>query len=53
MERDEKQAKCWDSFHNDIVASVKIFEQKPFVSRTNEFISKSIIIATGIHKLGG
>ncbi len=36
-------------FHNDIVTSVN-FNQKPFISKTEsgkEFISKSIIIATG------
>ena len=50
MEEMKKQAlNVGTVFHNDIVTSVN-FEQKPFVSRTesgNEFISKSIIIATG------
>ena len=50
MEEMKKQAlNVGTVFHNDIVTSVN-FEQKPFISRTesgNEFISKSIIIATG------
>ena len=50
MEEMKKQAlNVGTVFHNDIVTSVN-FEQKPFISKTesgNEFISKSIIIATG------
>ena len=50
MEEMKKQAlNVGTVFHNDIVTSVN-FNQKPFVSKTEsgkEFISKSIIIATG------
>ena len=50
MEEMKKQAlNVGTTFHNDIVTSVN-FENKPFLSKTesgNEFISKSIIIATG------
>ena len=50
MEEMKKQAlNVGTVFHNDIVTSVN-FEEKPFISITesgNEFISKSIIIATG------
>ena len=50
MEEMKKQAlNVGTIFHNDIVTSVD-FENNPFVSKTDsgkEFISKSIIIATG------
>ena len=50
MEEMKKQAlNVGTVFHNDIVTSVN-FEHYPFISKTesgNEFISKSIIIATG------
>ena len=50
MEEMKKQAlNVGTIFHNDIVTSVN-FNDKPFVSKTEsgkEFISKSIIIATG------
>ena len=50
MEEMKKQAlNVGTIFHNDIVTSVN-FEKKPFLSKTesgNEFLSKSIIIATG------
>ncbi len=50
MEEMKKQAlNVGTVFHNDIVTSVN-FEKEPFLSKTesgNEFLSKSIIIATG------
>ena len=50
MEEMKKQAlNVGTIFHNDIVTSVNL-ENKPFLSKTesgNEFLSKSIIIATG------
>ncbi len=50
MEEMKKQAlNVGTKFHNDIVTSVD-FEKEPFLSKTesgNEFLSKSIIIATG------
>ena len=50
MEQMKEQAvKVGTNFHNDIVTSVD-FEKNPFISKTEsgkEFISKSIIIATG------
>ena len=50
MEEMKKQAlNVGTIFHNDIVTSVN-FDNKPFLSKTesgNEFLSKSIIIATG------
>ena len=50
MEQMKEQAvKVGTIFHNDIVTSVD-FEKNPFISKTDsgkEFVSKSIIIATG------
>ena len=50
MEEMKKQAlKVGTEFHNDIVTSVN-FKNRPFLSKTEsgkEFVSKSIIIATG------
>ena len=50
MEQMKEQAvKVGTIFHNDIVTSVD-FEKNPFTSKTEsgkEFVSKSIIIATG------
>ena len=50
MEQMKEQAvKVGTIFHNDIVTSVD-FEKNPFISKTEsgkEFVSKSIIIATG------
>ena len=45
----EQALKVGTIFHNDIVTSVN-FEKNPFSSKTDsgkEFISKSVIIATG------